>query len=119
VTAATGSAVRFVNFSGAAPAITATSTTGLIVDDVDITGGGVGIQLNPVAGTIDLNDADFNSGTPGTTALSLTNVTGSVDVDAAGSFASGSGAELLISGGNGNVTINTAITNSAGRSIDI
>jgi putative cofactor-binding repeat protein len=117
VTAATGAAVRHVNFSGATTAITASATTGLTVIDVDITGGTTGILLNAVSGTIDFDDVDFNSG--GTIGLSMTNVTGALDIDAASSFLSRSGAEVLISGGTGTVSINAPITNSAGRSIDI
>ena len=62
ITANNAAAVRYVNFTGASPAITATSTIGLTVTDVDISGGGSGIQLSGVSGVIDLDDVDFNNG---------------------------------------------------------
>ena len=119
VTAANSAVVRHVNFSGAAPAITATATTGLSVIDVDISGGAVGILLNAVSGTIDFDDVDFNVSVPGTTALSMTNVNGALDIDSNSSFASGSAAELLVSGGTGAITIAAPFANSSGQSINI
>ena len=94
IAAANGAVVRHVNFSGATPAISAIATTGLTVIDVDISGGTVGILLNAVSGTIDFDDVDFNVGTPGTTALSMINVNGALDIDSNSSFASGSAAEV-------------------------
>jgi large repetitive protein len=122
VTIADGSLIQFVNFVTGATAISGTGTNGLTLNDVDISGSagtGTGIALTNVSGTIDLNDVDFNSTAAGSVGLSLTNVTGATDVDSNSSFASGNGAEVLINGGTGNVTIAAPITSTAGRAIDI
>jgi hypothetical protein len=122
VTVANSSLIQFVNFVTGTTAITGNGTSGLTLNDVDISGSagaGTGIALTGVSGTIDLNDVDFNSTAAGSVGLSLTNVTGATDVDSNSSFASGNSAEVLISGGTGNVTIAAPISSTAGRAVDI
>jgi hypothetical protein len=94
VTLANNDIVRAVNFLGAAPAMTATNalTGPVTVDQVSVTGG--------------------------TTALSLTNVSGAVTVTNA-TFTNTSGAEVLINQGTGNVSVAATLSSNAGRSIDI
>jgi Putative Ig domain/Bacterial Ig domain/FG-GAP-like repeat/FG-GAP repeat len=94
VTLANGTQVVGVNFAPVGiPALVASGTTlGIVIDTVNVTGG--------------------------TNALSLTNATGVVNVTNS-SFTNSSGAEVLISGGTGNVTIGATISSNAGRSIDI
>src|SRR5262245_38154847 len=96
VTLANSDAVTGVNFTPSGiPAMTASAVTQPIaIDQVNVTGG--------------------------TTALSLTNVSGTVTVSNA-NFTNTSGAEVLISQGTGAVTVNSTvvISSNAGRSIDI
>ena len=95
VTLANNDIVQGLNFSGAAPAMTATSalTGPVAINQVNVTGG--------------------------TTALSLTNVSGAVTVNSNSSFTNTTAAEVLISQGTGNVTIAAPISSNAGRAIDI
>jgi hypothetical protein len=99
VTLNDNTAIRNVNFSGAAPAITAsnlatTTSPGIAIDGVSVTGG--------------------------TSALSLTNVTGTNPIVVSNSsFTNTSGAEVLVNGGNVPLTVGATISSNAGRSIDI
>jgi len=95
VTLANNDILQGLNFSGAAPAMTATAalTGPVAINQVNVTGG--------------------------TTALSLTNVSGAVTVNSTSNFTNTSAAEVLISQGTGNVTIAAPISSNAGRAIDI
>ena len=93
VTLGNNTAVRAVNFSGAAPAMSASGLTQAVaIDQVNVTGG--------------------------TNALSMLNVSGSVTVTNA-NFTNTTGAELLISGGTGSVSVGATISSNAGQSINI
>ena len=96
VTLANNTTVTAVNFTPSGiPALSATALTQpMSIDQVNVTGG--------------------------TNALSLTNVNATVTVTNA-TFTNTSGAELLISGGTGQVNINlgVVISSNAGRSVDI
>ena len=94
---ANNTAVRGMNFTPSGiPAMIGTGLTqAVVIEQVNVTGG--------------------------TTALSLSNVSGAVTVSNA-NFTNTSAAELLISGGTGAVILNPTVvitSNSAGRSIDI
>jgi hypothetical protein len=97
VTLADNDAIRNVNFSGAAPAMTASNlatTQAILIDGVSVTGG--------------------------TSALSLTNVTGASTLTVSNSsFTNTTGAEVLVNGGNMPLAIGATISSNAGRSIDI
>jgi hypothetical protein len=101
VTLASNTAIKNVNFSGAAPAIVASgtpTTVPIVIDHVNVTGG--------------------------TNALSVTNVTatagGAINVTAS-SFTNTTGAEVLVSGGNVPLSFDaaTTISSNTGRVIDI
>ena len=95
VTLADNTLVRAVNFAPAGiPAMSATNTltAPVTIDQVTVTGG--------------------------TTALSLTNVSGAVTVSNA-TFTNTTGAEVLINQGSGNVTVGATLSGNAGRLIDI
>lgn len=85
--------------------------TGLIVN----AGGGDAIVATGLTGTETLNQVSIISGGVG---LNLTNLGGSLNL-VGGSIAGVAGTDVLVTGGNGTITIGAAITNTLGRSIDV
>ena len=82
----------------------------------DLTKNGTGAALNLTSGTLN-GTIDSLTSTSSTNVVSLTTVGGTLTITT-GAISGATGADFLISGGNGTLSYGGTITNTAGRSID-